>query len=275
MDFVTEISNKNDINLRKISGISQINNEFYDMVVFEPVNSSGRLNNTSLNLFNEIIQKFQPKFVLPRKLHLNIVLIECEELVKQYRIPSNDPFMDFKVADHINSLSINHVQNIDLSVVKYRFLSGIRTIHTFDFKKTVENFRYKFPLSGGIRTIFVGFFRFLMLQLRQPNTVIASCRAKYGVYELILFIIHEQSSNFRTEFEIEIKQDGILSGLLYFFEMEYDDVTKLSTMSDLNENFEMSAFLLSSPKKIIKSEDECLSCELTIEDCLLNLSITE
>ena len=148
MDFVTEISNKNDISLRKISGISQINNEFYDMVVFEPVNSSGRLNNTSLNLFNEIIQKFQPKFVLPRKLHLNIVLIECEELVKQYRIPSNDPFMDFKVADHINSLSINHVQNIDLSDVKYRFLSGIRTIHTFDFKKTVENFRYKFPLSG-------------------------------------------------------------------------------------------------------------------------------
>ena len=57
--------------------------------------------------------------------------------------------------------------------------------------------------------------------------------------------------------------------------MEYDDVTKLSTMSDLNENFEMSAFLLSSPKKITKSEDECLSCELIIEDCLLNLSITE
>ena len=141
MDFVTEISNKNNINLKNISGISQIDNEFYDMVVFEPVNSSGRLNNTSLKLFNEIIQKFQPKFVLPRKLQLNIVLIECEELEKQYRIPSDDPFMDFNVADHINSLSINHIQNIDLSDVKYRFLSEIKTAHTFVFNKTVENFR--------------------------------------------------------------------------------------------------------------------------------------
>ena len=150
IDFVTELALKNEIRHSRISGISQILNEDekYELLIFEPVNSSGRISDTSIKSLNKIRESYIPKVVLPKKLNLNVALIESEDLVRQNKLVSNESVMNFKIAEFINQLSVSHVQNINLKDLKFGFLSEKATIHTFDFNNdSVKNFKTEFELE--------------------------------------------------------------------------------------------------------------------------------
>ena len=227
VDFVTELAQKNDIQHSRISGISQIlsDGEKYELLIFDPVDSSGRLSDTSIKSFNKIRESYTPNVVLPKKLNLNVALIESEELISHHKLVSNESVMNFKVAEFINDLSVDHVQNINLKDLKFRFLSDKATIHTFDFN------------SDSVR-------------------------------------------NFKTEFELEMesnegKSERIIHAIIYWFDLFYQDDPNagMSTINDdLSHCFEASAFLLPNPKKIDNTED-CLTCELIVEDGFIHISL--
>ena len=150
IDFVTELALKNEIRHSRISGISQILNEDekYELLIFEPVMASGRISDTSIKSLNKIKESYIPKVVLPKKLNLNVALIESEALVRQNKLVSNESVMNFKIAEFINQLSVSHVQNINLKDLKFGFLSEKATIHTFDFNNdSVKNFKTEFELE--------------------------------------------------------------------------------------------------------------------------------
>ena len=224
LDFVTELAIKNEIRHSRISGISQIlsEDEKYDLLIFEPVDSSGRLSDTSIKSLNKIRGSYIPKVVLPKKLNLNVALIESEELIRRNILVSNESVMNFKIAEFINQLSVSHVQNINLKDLKFEFLSEKATIHTFDFN-------------------------------------------------------NDSIKNFKTEFELEMLAEGIngksVHALLYWFDLFYQDDPNagMSTINELSQCFDASAFLLPTPRKI-DNNDDCFTCELIVEDGFIHIS---
>ena len=146
VDLVTEIANQNNIDLSRIDGISLIQppDDLYDLVAFDPVLPSGRLNSKVLQQLSNCTK---PNVAFsPQKLTLWIALVESEELVKMHRMPNNDSVFDLKICDGLNVFSINHVQSLPKGL-KYKILSQSINVHSFDFNEPLESTKDELEIS--------------------------------------------------------------------------------------------------------------------------------
>ena len=210
LDLVSEVAELNNISLSRIDGLSQVDNGGYDLAVLDPVSKSGRLDETALHLLEEI--RPLVKTVSPEKVHLYVALIESEELAKRHRLFGDEAVLDFKIANFMNEYSIDHLQQVNLSEIRHRFLSKPAKVLTLDLSKTLEAVT--------------------------------------------------------DEVEIELTESGEAHGIAYWFETS----TGLNTLE--NEAFDQ-AVIMFDDKVPVDVKDECVCCEITLQDCYLDLKLSK
>ncbi len=159
VDFVTLVASKSGIELGRIDGISSLETlkkDEYDVVIFDPVLPSGRLNSKALQKVSKVQCNLSPI-----KLTLWIALIESPDLVAAHKMPDNNAVFGLKIAEFMNAYSVSHLQNIhenfDMS-----FLSASINIHSIDFTEKItdpvkEELEIKMEKSGTIHAILYWF----------------------------------------------------------------------------------------------------------------------
>jgi hypothetical protein len=166
VDLISECAEKNSIALSRIDGVSQLesgdssSSSLYDLMTFEPVAASGRLNTRTLNLVHK--NRHLAKLLSPCKVSLFVALVESEELMKCHKMSNDMAVLDFEVCNFVNKLSISHVQNIKLEQLKYKYLSESLCVHEFDLaSQQQEAFRNEVEItiqsSGTVHAILYWF----------------------------------------------------------------------------------------------------------------------
>jgi len=120
LDWVTTVSSCNHMNLTSIDCITKLTPESkYNCVFISPVTQTGRLNTSCMLEIEKVSRNSTtplmraPSIILPFRLELWAVVISSKELAQRSHLVSNDPVLDFTIADQMNILAVAHQQEIN------------------------------------------------------------------------------------------------------------------------------------------------------------------
>ena len=116
LDLVTRVAQDNGVPVNRISCVSSVSQveDCPRMVMVNMVLESGRLNSDGLLQLQPLLSTYTDMVIIPHSVQLWCQILHSPDIVSMSTLVTDDNVMGFSIAEHVNKLSVTHIQDLDL-----------------------------------------------------------------------------------------------------------------------------------------------------------------
>jgi len=125
VNMVSELAEINGINQTRIDGVGLMSlqpDDKFDAVFIDPVESTGRLNESSIKKLPILNRALTPRgAIYPQTLSLHCQLVDCQQIHRLFHVVDHQ--VPYGIAEVVNQFSTTHQQDIRMNSFQPNFLS--------------------------------------------------------------------------------------------------------------------------------------------------------